>query len=410
MLTNIFYATFHPSIAHLSIAQIEELHSRFINGEKLAPLLIEYKISTNSKQLNPLLPLRTLLNTSCPNCSAPLQLKWATKTTGQSAPFCKPCEHTMERGCQCAYCWQLTINRLNGKWGSQSLQYSELDFQDKLLTLTLLSHPNNKNTKRKRFRSHVECSAKTKHLNKLRIKGIIKLADMPKWSSSLNDLIAYYPEEAVWRTNAALVPTPVCQLADAELIETIQCDIHSNLTIANELEIISLIHELLEDDLYSYLQEQLSREGLNITTERYTRAALKTLINKLPPREIFAAIWEAAKSASSAFKNGKATCKKHAGNMIPNALLRRGEHRISNTECWKHDYYPVSESLVAPVLRVLGLTDHAVFFSLPLERYHANYLIARLTESFEDNQCAGEIRISSFWPVRVETVVAGPSI
>lgn len=65
----------------------------FYEGRHREELLAEYGIETTQKQLQPLLPLRVLNDQLCPDCGAPLQQKWATKTYGVPQAFYKPCGH-----------------------------------------------------------------------------------------------------------------------------------------------------------------------------------------------------------------------------------------------------------------------------------------------------------------------------
>ncbi len=97
------HADLHPEVAHLSISQLQELHTRYLAGEKLPVLFSEYSVQSTRNSLEVLLPL-IYIDARCPACGDLLQQRWKTKTGGDSAPFCKPCNHVETLSCSCKVC------------------------------------------------------------------------------------------------------------------------------------------------------------------------------------------------------------------------------------------------------------------------------------------------------------------
>lgn len=108
---------YHNKLSHLAAEDIETLYQRYLAGEPIATLLVEYAVDVPASGLIRAFPPVPCTDLNCPWCERPLH----TRRRGKSQParsvneaFCLTCEHRyyfpaynrLQRYCICAPCSQ----------------------------------------------------------------------------------------------------------------------------------------------------------------------------------------------------------------------------------------------------------------------------------------------------------------
>jgi len=370
-----------PEVAHLSIDQLIELHNRYLSGEKLATLFAHYGIQSTRNSLQALMPLR-YLDKPCPGCGNPLQQKWATKTGGESAPFCKPCSHVETRSCSCQVCYSSRIDAYNGHWATRLIPYWDLSLRDKILLLAFIWSEDHLNASINPYidagafsGSHKTC---VHHVKELHARGAIKLVFAQDWQLDVESGIEYGLEHTIWRANVALNGSDVAPLPILQLLTQLRSDLDAEIGLDDEETIVTLIRENALEEAFEYSESQLSRQNLDMTAETKTREVLCDLLETTPLNSVLAAVWEASKSVKKALDDKIANSRRHASNMFPNAIVRRAAARARKTDAWTVDRKPGGVSRISRILHdhIFGGSD--ALFSWPLSRYHAEVIMPRL--------------------------------
>ncbi|SDT53170.1 hypothetical protein SAMN05216496_5155 [Pseudomonas sp. Z003-0.4C(8344-21)] len=383
MSPTISFAAPHPALSHLSITQILELHTRFMNGEKVKDLLVEYHVETSYKQLQPLLPLRVLNDSPCPSCGSPMQQKWQTKSYGMPAPFCKPCGHEQGSHCCCHHCIEQRIRRANKEWAGQRLPYSRLLLKDKiLLTALLLTHVGGVAS----VAGTGDLGAFAPSINGTQSfigalwgAGAIVMVSAPHWvTDSLRSEWIYAAEEYGWSNNVSADTADDAALSASELLLRLRADLASSLASSDETALVGMIREVAEDYAFSYLDLQMSKQKLDITSESATRKVLRALIEVLSLADICAIGWQAARDCGNAYENKVATSRKHAANMLPGAMTRIAEMRSRKADPWKVERALNRVSRIERVLHDLLFGGHDSFFNWPLNTYYTDVVLPRI--------------------------------
>lgn len=382
MSASISYAAPHPALSHLSITQILEMHARFMSGAKAKDLFVEYQVETTSNQIQSFLPLRILNDMPCPNCNAPMQQKWETKTNGMPVPFCKPCGHEQYNACTCTYCRNRRICKANREWSDKRVPYVHLTLKDKiLLTALFLTHVD-----------YVACvslksevgafapsiTSNERYLAGLWNSGAIVLATAPHWVVDIRRDWTFIPEEFGWRSNVTVGTAAEPALLASELLVRLCYDLTSGLEASDEAAVVGLMREVAEEYSYAYLDAQMDKQKLEITSESATRNVLRDLIEILPLADICAIGWQSAKDCGNAYKDKIATSRKHAANMLPGKMARLAEMRRLKPDAWKFERALSKVSRIERVLHDLLFGGQDTFFNWPLNRYYAEVVMPRL--------------------------------
>ncbi|UST92746.1 hypothetical protein [Pseudomonas siliginis] len=376
------FAVLHPAIAHLSIEQIKQLHSRYLAGEKVYTLLDEYQIKSTSNHLQGLLPLKILSAQLCPGCDQPLLQKWETKSSGVSEPFCKPCGHIKNGNCHCTACRAERISVYNGKWAFEHLPYSALTLRDKILLLALIWQPDHSRATINRFQGAGEFCTSTsgslQYIKQLRRLGAIKLVYAENWLSDIESVVEYSLENTAWRSNVSSDDNPNAPLSPEDLIAKLNFDLDNTVDEFDYETLTTLIEQISVEDAFQYSAEQLSKQNLEMTADAKTRETLSILLETTAMESVCAAAWEAAKSVGKALDSGVAKNRRHASNMFPNTLKKRVEARVSKPDAWKVQRSPFHVSRISRILhdRIFGGDDAIV--SWPLSRYYNEVVMPRL--------------------------------
>lgn len=375
------HAPQHPEVAHLSIEQLVELHSRYLSGEKLTTLFAHYDVPSTRNSLRSLLPLK-FLDKNCPGCGDPLQQKWVTKTGGESAPFCKPCSHVETRSCSCEVCHSTRIDAYNGQWAARLVSYGDLNLRDKILLFAFiwsedhLSASINPYADAGHFSSsHTACR---RYVKELHARGAIKLVSAENWQLDSESGIDYGLEYTKWRANVAVDESDLTPMPIQQLLPQLRSDLDTEIGLDDEEAIITLIRENALEEAFQYSESQLDRQNLDMTADAKTREVLRDLLETTPQDSVLAAVWEAAKSVKKALDDKIANSRRHASNMFPNAIVRRAAARARKTDAWTVNRKPEGVSRISRVLHDHIFGGNDVFFSWPLSRYHTEVIMPRL--------------------------------
>ncbi|WP_296258025.1 MULTISPECIES: hypothetical protein [unclassified Pseudomonas] len=151
-------------ISHLSDDQIEELYRRYIDGERNADLVDEYKIDVSPNNLIKVFPPIEVPDLSCPYCNLKMYQRRKSKgdfTSGDTVGFCNGCQHksylfsspNRHRQCGCSPCAaayqqlladreRLVREKIYQYWEpriGESIRYEALDLQEKVYLVALIN-------------------------------------------------------------------------------------------------------------------------------------------------------------------------------------------------------------------------------------------------------------------------------
>ncbi|MCI3944415.1 hypothetical protein K0038_01429 [Pseudomonas syringae] len=371
-------------VAHLSIEQLVDLHNRYLSGEKLAILFAFYDIRSTRNSLQSLLPLK-YLDKPCPGCGNPLQQKWATKTGGESVPFCKTCSHVETRSCSCKVCHSSRIHAYNGHWATRLVPYGDLNLRDKILLLAFIWSEDYVNASINPYidagafsSSHTACRC---YIKELHAHGAIKLVYSERWQSDIESSVDYGLEATKWRANVSVGESDLTPMPIHLLLKQLRSGLDTEIGLDDEEAIVTLIRENALEEAFQYSESQLYRQNLDMTADAKTREVLRDLLETTPLESVFAAAWQAAKSVKKALDDKVANSRRHASNMFPNSIVRLAAARARKPDAWMVNRKSVDVSRISRVLHDHIFGGNDVFFSWPLSRYHAEVIMPRLISS-----------------------------
>src|SRR4051812_17016953 len=90
------YFEWAQEIRHLSEEQVEALYQRYLNGEKTADLIAEYKLADTVRSVLKVLPPIVSADLRCPYCDLPMWMRRPARgapVSLRSAYKCVNCEH-----------------------------------------------------------------------------------------------------------------------------------------------------------------------------------------------------------------------------------------------------------------------------------------------------------------------------
>ncbi|EGH29564.1 hypothetical protein PSYJA_11520 [Pseudomonas syringae pv. japonica str. M301072] len=384
MSATLILAPSPPEVAHLSIEQLVELHSRYLSGEKLAALFAYFDIQSTRISLHSLLPMK-YLDKSCPVGCNPLQQKWATKTSGESAPFCKPCSHVETRSCSCKVCHTSRIDAYNGHWATHLIPYWDLNLRDKILLMAFIWSEDHVNGSINPYidagafsTSHTACWG---YIKELHAHGAIKLVFSERRQSDIESSVDYRLEATKWRANVAGDKSHLTSMPIRQLLTQLRSDLDADIGLDDEEALVTLIRENALEEAFQYSVSQLYLQNLDMTADAKTREVLRDLLETTPLESVFAAAWQAAKSVKKALDDKVANSRRHASNMFPNAIVRLAAARARKPDAWTVDRKSADVSRISRVLHDHIFGGNDLFFSWPLSRYHAEVIMPRLISS-----------------------------
>jgi len=349
---------YQDKLSHLSKKEIEELISRYYDGEKNSVLMNEYKIDISSSLLVKTFPPKNHLDKLCPFCNLSMfSYRVGKSSSSKEIIFCKECEHELNSlHCPCKGCKKdrLEKERLL-KERKERLEYlkkeiildthntekeypvdiSELDIQMKLYLSALLrtSLSEDLNDINPVSISSLKLTPITPN-NEYEIKIISFLkqhrliifspnTDIDSVFIEESEIVSYIPEDATYRIN----------VYEDESTIKVESLLYFEDEDLEEMDTDLLLTLWLEIGLYECLEYLYIRlKDFNLPSQYIgdkTISAIKEALNHFSISQVFYFVWNASKNADAFYKKGGVP-KKHAVNLIAGRISRTMERAISN--------------------------------------------------------------------------------
>ncbi|WAJ37280.1 hypothetical protein OU800_22160 [Pseudomonas sp. GOM7] len=415
------------ALCHLTEAQIEQIYSRYLHGEKLVDLANEYGILSTDHRLNVLLPAVFRTDKPCPYCHSAMEQKRRAKSSREEKPLkCLLCGHKVEvaygirRQCACVNCMaarkifrekqaRAQLDRdlkaariLNTK--PEGVGLALLSIRKVFLLLGLMSCEENLNGDVVRTGDKgaplMATSLKLTRdfLAELCESGLIKACEQDIPSEAESHARAGRFERFTWELN--VLDEQGQRITRSTLSVLLQRKLTNEFRPYWEDDVYDLAQSLVLDEAIAFLEYHL-REGL-VTFRAHNRlnVSLAVLVREFPLSAIYAMIWRACASAKDALVEGRVNSPDHAGNLIPgiidNLAKRRRMAETGHDSGRKYNRNGVlREGTVAQYLSAfLGVPD--VLFTYGLDQLREKLLRPRL--ALESSHGRGE------WPVSAADV------
>ena len=352
-------------IQHLSHDEIEQLYQRYIQGEKNSILLEEYKINIHPNNLIKLFPPQILDDIFCPYCEIQMFQKRRSKSSIKYAPpviRCFQCEHKIFPGehsthfqlCDCKTC--LTTRELERRdveekrrniirkefslTDRKPVKYSELNFFQKLILLTLLRMHTDEN-----FSyifslddlSKVEILSPTNQMDIDCLKSLFDAKIIVVDPESVLEAFLEVEENSFnlrktrWIPNVTLDKYERASLR--ELYNEINNELKDGVQSQCESDIFRTIYKIATEEVLQYIHVKADELYVYFTAEKKTREVVEELLHSFSVSEIYYFVKKSIEDAHIFYSKGYAKNKNHAANIIPKKMLSLGE-RATN-EGWE---------------------------------------------------------------------------
>lgn len=377
---------YQDKLSHLTKEQIEELMTRYYNGEKNDSLIEEYNIDIRNSLLSKTFPMKTHLDIICPFCNIPMVSQRESKSASSWSCediFCEQCFHKYNTSfCYCENCKEnkkileeikkqeekilndekreIILNTYLDEC-SDPVNINDLSIKDKLYISALLrtslsedlqyispiSSTKSKLAPTEKYKINV--------ISHLRKESIILFSPNTSLDSVItedNEIVSYYPMDATYKLNVdeEHYDSIIQNLLQFNCVE----DINNEIKIELWTEIA--LFECLEF-LYAKMKEY------NLPIEHIgekTITAIKESLNSFSISQNFNFIWRTVKNAAAFYQKDNIS-KKHAVNTIAGGILRSCER--AKAEGWDvKGYgrdYNYSQSIVSEIFfdKILKIGD-----------------------------------------------------
>ena len=349
-------------LAHLKPDEIEMFYQRYIQGDSVKKLLNEYKIDCSPSRLYSLFPAIKSKEYCCPYCQKAMYLKASSKTNQHiEYYFCQHCSHSMNLFnkkvrylCTCQNCQEKYIleenqkqeearKRIQEKYNIATFEpvsYEVLTLKEKcfLYGLYLLNHRENEFGALKDLTKLIPLTPTKEMCRDIMETLFQKRVLLVSPESETDAFIGKDYAEAgllyvYWSIN--LVYEHLERLTMSELGQRLYEDLSNKAGFSYD-EIISLIDEMLLQELNVYLSYQLAELNLPPAPDKVNKV-FKDILNDFSVSEIYYFIKKSCGDALIFYSSGKSNGKKHAVNIIPSIILRLATR--SKNEQWKKYYY-----------------------------------------------------------------------
>lgn len=402
-------------VLNLSQEQIEEMYSRYLKGEKLVNLAIEYGVLASSHRLNDLLPPLFRFDKLCPCCGLAMEQKRRPRGSREEKPLkCLLCGHKEEvvhgicRQCRCVHCSEKlkifqekkrennleAVRALSNK--PEGVKWAIVSVRQSFLLLGLMSCSGD-DVKGFRTGDGEPLLAATigltrNFLAELCEDGLIKASE-DELPDNAEDLIRTREfERFSWVPN--LVDDKGRRLPVADVLVLLSDRLKNEFKPYWEGEICGLAQAIAVDEAERYLDYLVRRDGkLIFKAYKRLKSSLDLLVRDFSVSAIYGVIWIAHAKAKSALKNDgmkKMGGSVHAGNLIPGIMDRLTKVRLAS-EGGSILYRKYSrngllaEGTVSLWLSAfLGVPD--VIFNYSLNQLREDFLRARLADIYRYNR------------------------
>ncbi|MCV4286435.1 hypothetical protein OH708_00810 [Pseudomonas capsici] len=272
------------------------------------------------------------------------------------------------------HCREWRIRCANREWSSRQVPYLQLTLKDKiLLAALLLTHVDDVAgvTQTHEVGAFAPSLDSTQvFIDELWSSGVIVLTTAPDWvTTNLRTEWIYMSEEYGWSGNVSCESGEEKILPASKLLHQLLDDLCSGLEASDEATLVAMISELAEDYALAYIETQMDKQNLDLTSKSATRKVVQSLMEELPLADVCAIGWQAVKYCGNAYRDKIANNRRHAANMLPGIMAKIADTRKLKQDPWKVQRGIKTVSRIERILHDLLFEGHDTFFNLPLNRY-----------------------------------------
>jgi hypothetical protein len=377
MTKNTFDIGVADEIKHLSPDEIEELYQKYLDGEKNAVLINDYKINITPNKLIKVLPPIMLNETRCPYCDLPMFKKRRSKSAASrdTPPIeCYECSHKIlpnqswgrMQQCGCEECvvtrkhQQFEVRRgkrelVRGLYSiddKEPIHYSELTFFNKLILLTIFMMQTDEDFE---YILSLDDPSRTAPLSPTDKMDIDCLRELFNCSAIIidpesgieafdegADFKSFHINRVRWLPNITLDGVERAKLN--VVYKEIYRELQNRVQPIWEKELYKILFRIAGEELLQYIHIKSEELNVAFSAENKTRDVIEELLHHFSVSEIYCFVKNAVESAHIYYSKGHAKSKKHAANTIPNKMLYLGERAVN--EGW--NTYKYSRDRRAP--------------------------------------------------------------
>ncbi|MFW9078692.1 hypothetical protein ACOI9X_05335 [Pseudomonas sp. P2757] len=412
------YFEWPEEIRHLSAEQIEQIYQRYLDGEKSADLMAEFKIPATVRSLLKVLPPIVSKDLVCPYCSVPMWVRRHAKGTPASRRNsfkCVRCEHRYFTPglhariavCNCNACARILQQQIAARAERDRLElqarygvpcppvpFTNLGLVQKLTLLALLDD----GTKVEWIaplaaQSRSECLAPTDGASEELVKalydaGVLLVApesDIKAFDRTNACCISDYSAVS-WRPNVALASG--LRSERNSLYLALYQELSGYVQPAWKSELYGLIFDLARDESIQYVRVLANEVGLPFTAEASGESVVGKLLQDFSVSQVYYFARLAVKNATHFFATGNSKGRSHASNTIPGNML--GTSRDALKREWRKNAHPdsrVPQSALHRLLYDVVLKDSGAGFSKSPGMYWRDELVPQFFSraAFEGN-------------------------
>lgn len=395
-------------IRHLSDEQIEEIYKRYLEGEKTAVLMAEFKIPATVRSLLKVLPPVISADLSCPYCKLPMWVRRHARGTPlslRSTFKCVRCEHqqslpgtnTRHTTCSCTECFKVrqqqlaaraTRDRLEleARYGARcpAVPYANLGFVQKLTLLALLDDgygatvewiaPLNAPSREELLALTFE--AREELLKGLHEAGVLAVStdsDINAFDRSEGCNIREY-SAVRWLPSVTLDGVTRC--ARENLYQVLYQELSGSVKAAWKSEIYSLVFSLAREASIQYIRVLAAEVDFAFTAEARAEEVVGQLLQDFSVSQLYYFARLAVRNAVHFYATGNSKGRSHASNTIPRNMLGTAQDALARN--WRknaHRDARVPQTALQRLLYDVVLKDSGAGFSKSPGMYWRDELV-----------------------------------
>jgi len=389
------YFPWAAEISHLTEQQVEELYRRYLNGEKSAVLISEYKIPGYVHSLLKVLPPIVSKDLTCPYCLLPMWVRRHAKGTSATLrqPYkCVRCEHRhiatgygREKRCSCTECdkvrqlelaEQADRNRreLEKRYGAPGapVPLTSLSFVQKLVLLALLDDGRTAGGDSIEPLDAVgrgEPLAPSEDYSKELIKDLIEqgalavdlASDIKAFDRSSGCPISNY-FAVRWIANVALESGMRCPRDS--LYAALYQELSAGVQALWKSELYALMFRLAREESLQYIHVLAREVSFVFSAEGSAKTVIGQLLQNFSVSHIYYFARLAVRNAAHFYATGNSKGRTHASNTIPRNMLRTSQDALARD--WRKTAYRdtrIPQSALQRLLYDVVLKDSGACFS-----------------------------------------------
>ena len=331
----------------LSEVQLQELMSRYYDGENIRSLIEEFNLNVHINSLVKIFPNIILENLICPYCDIPLVIPAFSRSSGfidHSRAYCETCGHRNYKSCKCIGCENIRNNK-------QAEKRDELE-----RNLNNILRPKGKEI----LKLDSLSLSSAVNLVGLCRAGLMENSDQIKAAANLSDIVAYDFEtkESIYFELSQDGLIDICIQSSLESVELLVDDDKrirheylvweltlggtgddnlAKLTLIEHIlknrnmwpthwyaELLPMWIELALEEILLYLSLKLRAHQLEPQVGEKTKKVFTDLLEDFSIFQIYNFIWVSVTNAV-AYQVRTGIGRRHTANLIPGSCQKRAE-------------------------------------------------------------------------------------